>query len=89
MLRSVLSRAILAIAMIVSAFGVSRATNVVLTHQGRLLDAADAPITGTRTMTFRIYDVPSGGAALWTEVRPSVAVANGLFDVTLGTVTPL
>ena len=89
MLRSVLSRAILAMAMIVSVFGVSRATNVVLTHQGRLLDAADAPVTGSRTMTFRIYDALSGGAALWTEVRPSVAVVNGLFDITLGTVSPL
>jgi hypothetical protein len=60
-----------------------------ISHQGRLLDASSHPVNGPVDLTFRIYDAPTGGAPLWTELQSSVAVTNGLFTVMLGSVTPL
>jgi hypothetical protein len=61
----------------------------VLSHQGRLLDAADHPVSGSVTLIYSIYDVPVGGAPLWTEDHAGVAVTDGLFTVELGTTVPL
>jgi hypothetical protein len=62
---------------------------LLISHQGRLLDAADQPVEGTVDITFRLYDAPSAGTLLWTESYPSVVVTHGLFDVKLGSITPL
>jgi len=62
---------------------------LVISHQGRLLNSADQPVTGNRDLTFRIYTDPTGGTLLWTESHPSVSVTNGLFKVALGATTPL
>ena len=40
-------------------------------------------------ITFRLYNVASGGTALWSETHASLAVTNGLFDVLLGESTPI
>lgn len=47
--------------------------------QGRLTDASGNPINATLTITFRLYDVPSGGAELCHDTN-SVVVNNGLFN---------
>lgn len=47
--------------------------------QGRLTDASGNPLNGTYTMTFRLYDVETGGSALCTDSN-SVTVQNGLFS---------
>lgn len=60
-----------------------------LNYQGYLTDGAGAPITGTKAMVFSLYAVPSGGSPLWSESQGSVAVTNGMYQVTLGLVTPL
>lgn len=62
---------------------------LVLNYQGLLTTAANAPVNGAQVMTFRLYNVASGGAALYTETQPSVAVTNGIFNAVIGTVTPL
>jgi len=56
-----------------------------LQYQGRLLDAptGDPLADGDHTMVFRIYNVETEGAALWTESK-DVPVANGLFSTVLG-----
>lgn len=61
-----------------------------LSYQGRLVDpATGAPkADGIYEMSFRLYTVASGGAALWTETR-DVQVSNGVFSVLLGEVTGL
>lgn len=60
-----------------------------LYYQARLLNpTTGAPQNGTLTMTFRLYDVASGGSDLWTELR-DVEVTGGLLSVDLGSVTPL
>jgi hypothetical protein len=60
-----------------------------LGYQGNLANSAGQPITDDLTLTFRLYDVPSGGSALWTEVQNGVAVDGGNLSVELGGVTPL
>jgi len=60
------------------------AVPLLLSHQGRLLDAADLPVNGVRDITFKIYETETGGAPLWTEPHLDVPVTDGLFHVTLG-----
>lgn len=68
------------------AFGAAPAT---LAYQGRLANASGQPINGTLAITFRLYDVASGGTALWTEVQTGVEVDAGNLTVALGSVSPL
>ena len=44
---------------------------------------------GTYSLTFRLYDVTSGGTALWTETQISVELTSGIYTATLGSVTAL
>ena len=59
-----------------------------LQYQGRVTDAAGTPLNGSQSVVFSIYAAASGGSALWSETQ-TVTVANGLFNVALGSVTAL
>lgn len=59
-----------------------------LNYQGVLADSAGAPVTGTVTMTFALYDTSSAIVALWSEVR-DVTVTDGVYSVQLGIDSPL
>jgi len=60
-----------------------------INYQGYLVSASDVPITNPSLLiAFKIYDVPSGGSALFTETQ-TVPVSNGLFNAVLGTNTAL
>jgi len=59
-----------------------------LNYQGKLTDA-NGPVTGTVSITFSIYDTPTGGSPLWTEPHGNVIVTNGLFNAILGGTTPI
>jgi hypothetical protein len=60
-----------------------------INYQGKLTDASGNPITGTKSMTFKLWDVLSGGTTpLWTETQ-SVVVTDGVFNVLLGSSTPI
>jgi hypothetical protein len=54
--------------------------------QGTLADSSGNPITGTKSMTFRIYADSTGGEYLWIETHGLVEVLDGLFQVQLGSV---
>jgi hypothetical protein len=69
--------------------GAFAAVPLTMTHQGRMLDATDHPVNGFFDITYRIYDVPTGGVPLWGEVHPSVQVTDGLFSAVLGSTFPL
>jgi hypothetical protein len=59
-----------------------------INFQGKLADSAGNPLTApAAAMIFRIYDVPSAGAPLFTETRV-VPVDNGVFNVHIGSATP-
>lgn len=55
-----------------------------LAYQAYLKDNAGLPVSGTHSITFRIYDLADGGTPLWSDIQ-SVDVADGLFAVQLGT----
>ena len=59
-----------------------------ISFQGHLADPGGAPVTGSVQILFSLYAASSGGSALWSEDR-TVNVANGLYNVALGSVTPL
>lgn len=56
-----------------------------INYQGNL-NQNGSPANGTFSMTFSIYDSETDGNQLWSETQ-SVAVANGSFNVLLGSVT--
>lgn len=58
-------------------------------YQGFLTNTTGQPINGNRALTFRLYSVPTGGTAIWTEVRNVVSIQNGLFNVRLGELIPI
>lgn len=60
-----------------------------LSYQGILTDTSGAPRPdGAYTFSFRLYDVPLGGSALWGETK-SLQVKNGLFSTILGSITSI
>ncbi|MBN1885479.1 MAG: hypothetical protein JW876_08160 [Candidatus Krumholzibacteriota bacterium] len=86
MFRSMLAATLLVLSLCLCAFAEVPRT---LDYQG-VLTGADGPVVpdGSYTMTFRIYDVPAGGSALWEETSDA-AVGKGIFSVTLGMAVPL
>ena len=54
-----------------------------LAHQGRLLDAEQAPLDGTHDLTFRVYDAPTDGTLLWEETVGEV-FQGGFYSTILG-----
>jgi hypothetical protein len=58
-----------------------------ITYQGRI-DSAGFATKTPKNLTFAVYNVSIGGAALWTETHANVGFTNGLFTVQLGTITP-
>ncbi len=72
-------------------FGVSRLAAVppLINYQGKLSSASGGLVNGTVEMVFSIYSDPSGGGPLWAESQVAVVVENGVFNVLLGTITPI
>ena len=59
----------------------------VINFQGILTDGGGMVMEdGTYVVTFRLYDVPSGGSSLWEETHGAVTVTKGIFNVMLGSV---
>ena len=61
-------------------------------YQGTLVESDGTPITGLIDMGFSLYADPTEGEALWTEAHSgnnAVPVAEGLFNVNLGSITPI
>lgn len=68
----------------------SAAINPQINFQGKLTNTDGTNVTnGTYSIVFSIYTVSSGGSNIWTETQPSVTVADGVFQVSLGSVTAL
>lgn len=54
-----------------------------ISYQGQLTSPSGTPLTGTYTMRFQLYNVASGGVALWDSGAFPVDVDRGLFNVKL------
>lgn len=74
----------LVLALVVAVFAAP--VESVVSFQGKLIEAG-APVDGTRDIEFKLYDVVTGGTALWTESHVAVPVVGGLFNVELGGAT--
>lgn len=60
-----------------------------LNIQGVLRDDTDKAVSdGNYQLTFKLYDVKTGGAELWTEDQP-LTITNGVYSALLGDVTDL
>jgi hypothetical protein len=57
-----------------------------INYQGNLIENG-TPVTGAVNITFSIFDVATAGTSLWTETQTGVNVANGVFQVLLGSAT--
>ena len=71
---------------------ISSVNTGLLSYQGYLTDVDGTPLHGDVGITFRLYSVPTGGTALWTEAHTggnTVPVDEGLFNVMLGSLTPI
>src|SRR5690349_18106587 len=60
-----------------------------ISYQGVLADAAGNLVQGTHQLTLQLYQEGSGGTAIYTETHTSVAVVKGVFNLIIGSVTPL
>ncbi len=60
-----------------------------INYQGMLTDNSSNPLNGTYSISFKIYNAESDGTEKWEETQSSVSVTNGLFNVILGSVTPI
>jgi len=54
-----------------------------ITHQGRLYDANNQPVTGKIDVTFAIYDAADASTPLWSD-KISIDFEEGYFSATLG-----
>jgi hypothetical protein len=61
-----------------------------INYQGKLMTTEGLPVAdGDYQVTFAIYDVKTGGAALWDETQAPVPVKDGIFNVLLGSTKEL
>lgn len=62
-----------------------------INYQGRLSNNAmpPTPVTATLPMTFSLWDTATGGSQLWSESWGAVSVIDGIFNVSLGSQTPI
>jgi len=86
---AIASRAAATLAIFFLAFHAMAAPPRTLNYQGFLTNGSGAPTSGATQVTFSLYAAPTGGAALWSETQPSVAVTQGEFSTVLGNITPL
>jgi len=59
-----------------------------VSYQGRITDTGGSPVTGGHNLTFKLYTVPGGGTAIFTETHPVTLDADGLYSVMLGSIVP-
>src|SRR6478609_3727878 len=58
-----------------------------MNYQGRLLDNAGIPLTGSYNFKVRIYDALSGGTLKFSEQQNNIAVDDGVYSFLVSTGT--
>jgi hypothetical protein len=56
-----------------------------INYQGALTDDQGNPITGTRTMSIKLYDAATAGTLIYSESIGTVDVSDGVFSFEFGT----
>jgi subtilisin-like proprotein convertase family protein len=73
---------------LLTAVATSFAVPGTINYQGVLTDGVGVPQEGTADVTFRLFDVNSGGSALWSETQ-NVSFIGGTYSVQLGAAATL
>lgn len=60
----------------------------VMPYQGFLSDGAGAPVSGSVSVTFKLYEELISNEPVWEESLQNVSVSEGVFAVNLGAATP-
>ena len=79
--------AVIALILVTAHFSLADVPRLI-NYQGKLYDSAGNPLTGQYEVTFRLYNVESGGTHVWSETR-NVNCENGLYNVILGLTAPI
>ena len=58
-----------------------------LTYQGVLRDGTGNPVTGTKAMSFTIYDAATNGNIIYDQGESPISVSNGSYTVQLGSIS--
>jgi hypothetical protein len=71
---------IIAILLLCTLAGIASATTVTqfINYQGELTDSSGNPLTGTYSITIKLYEVPSGGTVL-AAMQANLPCKNGVF----------
>lgn len=59
-----------------------------ISWQGILQDSEQKNLSGTYSLTAKLFLASSGGTAIWSETHNNVTVADGLVNLSLGSLTP-
>lgn len=92
-------RAIILIVLGLIAFGIlwvvltksahAQSVPTIISHQGRLLNSSNQPVTSNVSVDFAIFDAASGGTQAWTETQSITPDNLGFYETFLGGVTAL
>ena len=85
----ILLSAFLLVAGLTFIFTASAAIPHLMNFQGKATDKSGAPLNGSYSLTFRIYNSETVGVPKWSETQPNIPISNGIFQVQLGSVMPL
>ncbi|OGE08281.1 hypothetical protein A3A60_02110 [Candidatus Curtissbacteria bacterium RIFCSPLOWO2_01_FULL_42_26] len=85
---------IFALAFVLTLFLAARITHAqsvptIISHQGRLLNSSNQPVTSNVSVEFKIYDALTGGTQVWTETQSITPDSLGFYETFLGGVTAL
>ena len=81
--------AVVTAALTLSMAAASAAVPTLMNYQGFLSTGSSQPAQGAHAMTFSLYADSTEGVARWSESYAAVQVTAGVFNVLLGSVTPL
>ena len=86
MRRSITAMVTVLFLLIILIPGVVQAVPARISFQGFLEDAS-GPVSDSLSIIFRLFDAETGTTPLWEESQAGVVVAQGIYNVTLGTGT--
>lgn len=61
--------------------------NQTMSYQGQLTDSGGNPLNGSYNIRFFLYTALTGGTQVWYEQHTGITVTNGIFNVSLGSVS--
>ncbi len=67
----------------------SQSVPPLVNYQGQLTDDMGVPIDDTLEIRFTLFDGNSPGAMVWGEIHSAVVINEGIYNVILGSVTPI